>query len=117
MSKETAFNPQQFVSRAVHVKFLPHDDGAFDDDDGIPSAADADSAWGHAKKAMNHLEVACDADSDLCDKPPRDDSPDHLALAHKHLGEALEMRARGGRRDLISENSHHLRVRFETQTR
>ncbi|MGA7762005.1 MAG: hypothetical protein WCA59_09675 [Candidatus Binataceae bacterium] len=111
---EKPFNPQLFASPEVHAKFIPHDDGAFADDDGIP-ASDDDSTWAHAKRAMNHLEQCCDADSELCDKPPTDGSPDHLALAHKHIGEALEMRARGTHRDLVSENSHHTRVRFETQ--
>ena len=84
--------------------------------DGIPSDDD-DSAWSHAKKAMNHLEMCTDADSELCDGAPRDGSPDHLALAARHIQESLEQRARAGRRDLVSQNSHHTRVRFETQTR
>jgi hypothetical protein len=114
--KPGQFNPQLFASPEVHAKFLPHDDAAFDDDDGIPSADDADSAWGHAKKAMNHIEQCCDANSELCDRAPADGSPDHLVLAAKHIQEAMQMRERGGRRDLISENSHHNRVRFETHT-
>jgi hypothetical protein len=107
---EKPFNPQLFASPAVHAKFTPHDDGAFADDDGIPSADEADTAWSHAKRAMNHLEQCCDADSELCARPPTDDSPDHLALAHKHIGEALEMRARAGR--LASVGQNVVSVRF-----
>ena len=96
MSKETAFNPQQFVSRAVHVKFLPHDDGAFDDDDGVPNADDADSVWGHAKRAQNHLEQCTDADSDLCNRAPADGSPDHFRIGPSALGRSVGD-ARAGR--------------------
>ena len=78
---------------------------------GIP-ADDDDSTWAHAKRAANHLEMCLDADSELCNRAPADGSPGSFGVGARHLGEALEMRARGGHRDLVSENSHHLRVRF-----
>lgn len=117
MSKETAFNPKLFASTAVHAKFLDANDADYSDDsaDGIPSDDDQ-STWAHCKRAANHIECCLDADSELCNRPPADGSPDHLALAHKHLGEALEQRARGGHRDLVSENSRHARVRFQAMT-
>lgn len=114
---EKPFNLQLFASPAVHAKFLPDaDDQNFSDGsaDGIPSDDDQ-STWAHAKRAANHIEMCLDANSELCDRTPADGSPDHLVLAAKHIQEAMEQRARGGRRDLISENSHHNRVRFDTQ--
>lgn len=108
---EKAFDPKLFTNTAVHAKFLPHDDAAFEDDEGIP-ASDDDSTAAHIKRAQNHLEM-CDEDS--CRAAPTG-GPDHMSLAAKHIQEALEMRARGGHRDLVSQNSHHNFVRFQTQT-
>lgn len=122
--RSEAFNPRQFSSASVTAimaanatgkfLFLPDaNDADYSDGtaDGIP-ADDDNSTWAHCKRAANHLEQCIDADSELCDRAPMDGSPDHLALAAKHIQEAMEMRARGGHRDLISENSHHQRVRF-----
>lgn len=89
-------------------KFLPDaNDADFPDEtaDGIP-ASDDDSTWAHVKRAQNHLE-ACD--EDMLNAAPTD-GPDHLTLAHKHIGEALEMRARAGR--LASVGQQHATVRF-----
>ena len=103
---EKPFDPKLFTNTAVHAKFLSHDDAAFADDDGIP-ASDDDSTAAHVKRAQNHLEMC---DEDMCRAAPMDGSPDHLTLAHKHIGEALEMRARGQR--LASVGQQHSFVRF-----
>ena len=107
-SKE--FNLAQFSSAGATAimaanaksKFLPdRNDADFEDGsaDGIP-ADDDDSTWAHTKRAANHLEMCLDADSDLCNRAPMDDSPDHLMLAHRHLTEALAARSRGANLDL-----------------
>jgi hypothetical protein len=93
------FNPQLFASPEVHAKFLPHDDAAFDDDDGIPSADD-DSTAAHIKRAQNHLEMC---DEDMCRAAPTD-GPDHMSLAAKHIQEAMEQRARAGRLAAVGQN-------------
>jgi hypothetical protein len=93
------FNPALFTPAtvtAIHAanskgKFLPDANDADYSDD----SDDDDSTAAHVKRAQNHLE-ACD--EDMCERAPSDGSPDHMALAHKHLTEALEMRGRGQRR-------------------
>lgn len=107
------FSPEAIVAiNAANSKnkFLPDaNDAAYSDD-----SDDDDSTAAHIQRCKNHLEQCDEA---ACERAPTDGSPDHMALAHRHLGEAIEQRARGERRDLVSQNSHHTRVRFETQTR
>jgi hypothetical protein len=98
------FDPRPvFSNKAVNATFPSRDadDEGYSDGtaDGIP-ADDDDSTAAHVKRAQNHLEMC---DEDMCRAAPTD-GPDHLTLAHKHIGEALEMRARAGRLAAVGQN-------------
>jgi hypothetical protein len=102
-----AINASATAVKAIHAathaggKFLPDANDSPDSDDDNSTAA-------HIKRCKNHLEQC---DEEACERAPSDGSLDHMALAHRHLTEALEQRARAGRRAAVG-GQPHVGVRF-----